>query len=442
MADSFANVGTPVDNFASVGKPVDSFATVGKPVDSFDSVGKPVQQDKSIFQKAVGASKSIIDTTATGINEAAGLADTVAGYAVGAAGLLTDVGLMAKGEFENITRPEGQAPDKHVLKEARESSEAGLAAVPALSHPIKSLIDSMGLEKKDGKASPTMAEQFGEWTGEKIDRAAKFWEEKTGSETVGETLRLGANAAQYALEPVAKVGKAGWDKVGEAVSKAKEDMVSLEKVKEREQLLRHQKEVESEIAAKKKAEEEDAAWKQYKAQQDADIKDEKDNAFRQAETLSELKTRLQVEQMWKDKQIAEDQARAAKGEATPTDAIRHDMEDYTNPAKRDMALADAQRAGVQVFFDENGRIDPHKTKVSWDVLDKFKTVGEFLNHVTEHLPIIYQKWVSRLQGTADPFAFKTGDYESKERGHQASSPVWGTDSEGKQVAHEIGRAHV
>ncbi len=394
MADSFANVGTPVDPFASVGKPVDSFANVGKPVDSFDSVGKPVEPDKSLFQKAVGASKSVIDVASKGISEGMGLADTVAGYAVGAAGLATDIGLMAKGEFENLTRPEGQAPDTHVMKEARESSEAGLAANPALVHPLKSLQESMGLESKTGKKEDTLAEEFGQWTGEKIDRAAEFWKEKTGSETVGETLRLGANAAQYALDPVAKVGRAAWDKVGESVTKVKENAISLEKAKELEQLSRHQKQVEAEAAAKKKAEEEDKAWGQYKAQQEAASKEEKDNAFRRAESMSELKTRLQVEQMYKEKQVADDarrQEEVAKGQVSNEPERHPILENWGNPDEVHAAVQEAAQKGVKILHDQDGRIDTWNSHVDWHVLKGFSTVGELLNHIGEYLPTDFDR---------------------------------------------------
>jgi len=97
----------------------------------------------------------------------------------------------------------------------------------------------------------------------------------------------------------------------------------------------------------------------------------------------------------------------------PDKVARHPLEQHTNYEVNDPARSAAADAGIRVVFTDNtglnGRIDPRKTTVDWNVLDKFTSYTDVLNHIKDHLPLDLKAFVDRFEPFVQDVTFQTKD---------------------------------
>ena len=100
---------------------------------------------------------------------------------------------------------------------------------------------------------------------------------------------------------------------------------------------------------------------------------------------------------------------------------RHPLEDTQNTANSEAARQQAEDKGINIELTRNQkRIDPWQSKVDWGRIKEFKTTGELLDHVKDHLPLDYKEIVERIAPFTEDIPLKIDNRGSARGGFYSS----------------------
>lgn len=98
---------------------------------------------------------------------------------------------------------------------------------------------------------------------------------------------------------------------------------------------------------------------------------------------------------------AEEALPTAEQPAKPLPPTVHPLESWAEDGVKDAeairqkATQAANNAGINVRYGVN-KIDPERTRVDWDRISQFPTVGGLLNHIQPHVPVDYAEIIKKI----------------------------------------------